>query len=361
MKPTLIVAALSLIAPLTVAAQTSSSADVDGMMNAGVAVEHACKGDCSRSRGDSGSASGSRLGLRGREEPGGGTSAVYTVEEAVPNDTGADDQDGRLFNRLAHVGVDGPLGVVAMGRQYNMVYDKSTGVADPFHAGIGGSASNLVGYTTKRYDNSVQYKTSRARSGLIGSLLYSYGESAFSTKVNRAYGGTIDYESGPVNISITHQRKDNMLDATGTTPKVDQSARNSLIAANINFGRFIGYAAFGQSRGEGSSHWDMSNPYGAVAQALPTDKSRDVLFGIAVPMGATTWLASYIRKDDRTLVNRDARQIAVGASYAISRRTDFYTSLTKIQNRNGAGYTLGNATYQGRGDRAVNVGMRHAF
>ncbi|HEX8403534.1 MAG TPA: porin, partial [Duganella sp.] len=73
------------------------------------------------------------------------------------------------------------------------------------------------------------------------------------------------------------------------------------------------------------------------------------------------WLASYIRKDDRTVVNRDANQIAIGASYAISRRTDFYASLAKIQNRNGAGYTVGNASNPGRGDRAVNVGMRHAF
>lgn len=361
MKPTFIVAALSVIAPLTVSAQTSSSAEVYGLMDAGVVVEQGCKGDCARTRIDSGIASGSRLGVRGREELGGGTSAVYTVEAGVLNDTGAAEQHDKLFNRQAYIGIDGPLGLVTMGRQYNMVYDTLTSVADPFHGGMAGSASNLVGYTTKRYDNSIKYKTPRARSGLIGSLLYSYGESPFSTKVNRAYGGTVDYENGPVNISLTHQRKDNMLDATGTTPKVDQSARNSLVAANINFGRFIGYAAFGQSRGEGSSHWDMSNPYGAVAQALPTDKSRDVLFGISVPMGATTWLASYIRKDDRTVLNRDANQIAVGASYAISRRTDFYASLAKIQNRNGAGYTVGNATNLGRGDRAVNVGMRHAF
>jgi predicted porin len=344
MKPTLIVTALCLIAPLTVAAQASSPAQVPGLEDVRVVAEQGCKSDCSRARGDSRA-----------------TSAVYTVEDSGLNGPGATEQTGKPFNRQAHVGIDGPLGLVSMGRQYNMVYDPSTSVADPFHSGIAGTGSNLVGYTTKRYDNSIQYKTARARSGLIGSLLYSYGESTYSTNVNRAYGGTLDYENGPVNISITHQRKDNMLDATGTTPKIDQSARNSLIAANINFGRFIGYAAFGQSRGEGSSHWDMSNPYGAVAQALPTDKSRDVLFGISVPMGATTWMASYIRKDDRTLLNRDASQIAVGASYALSRRTDFYASLAKIQNRNGAAYTAANATNLGRGDRAVNVGMRHAF
>ena len=87
-------------------------------------------------------------------------------------------------------------------------------------------------------------------------------------------------------------RRRDLLDATGTTPAVDQSARNTLVAANIDFGRFIGYAAYGQSRGEGSSHWDMSNPYGAVAQTLPTDKSRDALFGVAVLNGIV--MVSYI-------------------------------------------------------------------
>ena len=361
MKPTTFVTALSLIAPLAVGAQESSSAQVYGLMDAGVVVESGCKADCARTRVDSGIASGSRLGVRGREELGGGTAAVYTLEAGVLNDTGAAEQNGKLFNRQAYVGIDGPMGLVTMGRQYNPVYETLTDVADPFHGGMAGSAGNLVGYTTKRYDNSVKYKTKRARSGLIGSVIYSFGESPFNSRVNRAYGGTLGYAKGPVNIGITHQRKDNLLDATGTTPAVDQSARNTLVAANVDFGRFVGYAAYGQSRGEGSSHWDMSNPYGAVAQSLPSDKSRDVLFGVAVPMGATTLLASYIRKDDRTMMNRDANQIAIGASYAISRRTDFYAALAKIQNRNGGAATVGNASSPGRGDRAFNIGMRHAF
>jgi predicted porin len=98
-----------------------------------------------------------------------------------------------------------------------------------------------------------------------------------------------------------------------------------------------------------------------VAASTPSNDSRDVLVGVAVPMGATTLLASYVHKDDRSVLDRDANQIAIGATYAVSKRTDFYASLAKIQNRNGAGYTTGNASAAGRGDRAVNVGIRHAF
>ena len=359
MKPSLF--ALALIAPLTAAAQTPSAVEVYGVLDAGVVAERGCSGDCARAKVDSGIASGSRLGVRGREDLGSGTSAVYTLEAGILNDTGASDQNGKLFGRQAYVGLDGPLGLVTLGRQYNLVYETLTDVADPFHGGMAGSAANLVGYTNKRYDNTIKYQSPRTRGGLIGSLIYSLGESPYNSKVNRAYGATIGYAKGVVNLSVTHQRKENLLDATGTTPPVDQSARNTLVAANVDFGRFIGYAAYGRSRGDGSSPWNMDNPYGAVAQSTPSNDSRDVLAGIAVPMGATTFLASYIHKDDRGLADRDANQVAVGFSYAFSKRTDWYASFAKIQNRNGAGYTVGNASSSGRGDRAVNVGLRHSF
>ena len=41
--------------------------------------------------------------------------------------------------------------------------------------------------------------------------------------------------------------------------------------------------------------------------------------------------------------------------------TDFYAAYSRINNRNGAGYTVGNAASRGAGSSAVNVGMRHAF
>jgi predicted porin len=347
-----------MLMPLTSMAQT----EVYGVIDAGVVAERGCEGDCAKARLDSGISTGSRLGVRGREELGNGTSAVYTVEAGLLNDTGVSDQNGRLFGRQAFVGLEGPLGVVTLGRQYNLVYETLTDVADPFQGGMAGSAANLVGYTTKRYDNTVKYKSPRSRSGLIGSVIYAFGESPFNSKVNRAYGATLGYENSKAHISITHQRKENLLDSTGSTPAVDQSARNTLVAANYNFGRFVGYAAYGHSRGDGSSQWDETNPYGAVAQRDPSTNSRDVLVGVAVPMsGATTFLASYIRKDDRGMADRDANQLAIGASYAFSRRTNMYASFAKIQNRNGSGYTVGNASNRGNGDRAINVGLKHAF
>lgn len=230
--------------------------------------------------------------------------------------------------------LDSPFGMVTTGRQYNLVDDTEVGI-------------------NKRYDSSMKFKSPRSRSGFVGSLTYNVGEAPFNTWVNRAYSATLGYEKGRVSLSITHQRKENMLDATGTTPPVDQSARNSLVVANVDFGRFIGYAAYGLSRGDAGMQWDETNPYGAVALRYPSTNSRDVLVGVAVPRGATTFLASYIKKDDRGLADRDATQFAVGASYAFSRRSNVYASFATIQHRTGP---MG-----GGSDRAVNVGFKHAF
>ena len=139
-------------------------------------------------------------------------------------------------------------------------------------------------------------------------------------------------------------------------------SRHSLIAANLRVGPAIAYTAFGISRGHGNATlWNPTNPFSAALATTPSTDSREVLVGLAVPAGATTWLASFIRKNDKDLANNDADQIAFGASYALSRRTDFYAAISRINNRRGAGYTVGNASESGHGNKAINIGMRHAF
>ena len=50
-----------------------------------------------------------------------------------------------------------------------------------------------------------------------------------------------------------------------------------------------------------------------------------------------------------------------GYLYALSKRTDLYAAYADIDNRNGATFTVGNATERGSGDRALNLGIRHNF
>jgi predicted porin len=121
------------------------------------------------------------------------------------------------------------------------------------------------------------------------------------------------------------------------------------------------YAAYGVNRGIGSSPWDANNPYGALVAPTPSTDSHDMLAGIAVPRGAATFMVSYIHKNDRTLANQDADQVAAGMTYALSKRTSLYAAYARIKNKNGAGYTVGNATDRGRGNSGINLGLRHSF
>lgn len=300
---------------------------------------------------------------------------VFTKEDEAPFDFDALDPKNvqpdparararaamRLFGRQATAGLEGQLGEVTLARQYaNTPYLGLTDIADPFQGGIVGANSYLVGYTGRRFDNTIKYQTPSLH-GLSAAALYSFGEAQFSSEINRAYGANIGYADGPVSLSVAYQRKNSVIGPASMVPVDDSSARNTVVAANVDFGILKAYAGYGHNRGMDRSVWDSDNPYGALAQSNPTTNSRDMLLGVSIPHGAYTFLASYIHKDDRSLLNQDANQVAMGLTYALSRRTGFYAAYAKIFNSNGGHYTVGNETDRGRGGSAVNVGVRHSF
>ncbi|MES2740249.1 MAG: porin [Pseudomonadota bacterium] len=297
------------------------------------------------------------LGAEVRAQTGGRDPvAAFTLEAGGQYDRGGRD-DKRPPGRQWYVGRDSRLGAQSLDRHYRLTYLNFTEVADPFK---GGMSANLAHYSGERYDHTVKYVSPRLR-GLSASAMYSYGEAPYSNWYRRAYGGTLGYANGLLTLSVAHQRKRNVAEATGSAPAADLSARSSLVAANMRVGAATAYAAYGRSQGDSGLPWDSANPYGALALSTPSTDSRDVLMGLSIPYGATTLMASFIRKDDHHLANRDASQIALGMTYSMSRRTDLYAAYAKIKNRHGAAYSVGQPGEPGRGDSAVNVGVRHAF
>ncbi len=341
---------------------SGSSVKVYGVLDAGAVSEHDCRdGNCPSTKISPGVSTGSIIGFSGRENLGNNTSAVFTLEAGIRNDTGQSDQNGRLFGSQAYVGLANRWGALTVGRQYDVGYETLAEVADPFRGGMAGTATNLMGNGSKRSDNTIKFR-SGVVNGFVASAVYSFGESVFSTARNRAYGAMIGYQGGPFTLRAAHQKKNNYLQGVGSTAPVDLSSRNSLIAANLHMGQAATvYAAYAVNRGVGSSPWDQDNPYGALVLASPSTRSNDALAGVSYAAGAATYMLSYIRKDDRSLANQDANQIAVGMTYSMSRRTAFYAAYAKIKDHNGANYTVGNFSEQGKGRSAINVGLRHAF
>jgi predicted porin len=179
---------------------------------------------------------------------------------------------------------------------------------------------------------------------------------------NRAWGMSLGFQAGPLALRVAHQNKNVARVAPATQIGNTMEAKNSIVAANVNIGAAKVYAAYSANRGWGSSPlWNPDNPYSAALMATPSTDSRDLMTGIAIPYGATTLLASYIRKNDRDLANRDTRQFGFGASHAMSRRTDFFAAYSHTTNIGGAGLAIGRRNGAGAGVSAINIGMRHSF
>ena len=128
---------------------------VYGLLDAGLVNERGCNGCMTRI--DSGIASESRIGVRGTELLSDSLSAIFTLEAGLLLDTGRSDQGGVLFGRQVFLGLKGKGGTLTVGRQMNLEYVALTDVGDPFKGGMAGSASNLIGNSGRRVDNSIQF------------------------------------------------------------------------------------------------------------------------------------------------------------------------------------------------------------
>ncbi|MFP5392346.1 MAG: porin [Gammaproteobacteria bacterium] len=366
--------ALALLGALGAAAgsaQAQSAVTIYGIVDAGLVAERGgANGNVTRV--SSGVGSASRLGFRGAEDLGNGLSAIFVLEAGARIDTGEIDSSGTLFNRQAYVGVkSASLGSLSLGRQYTPYYLALSTVADPFGAGYAGSAKNLfpaAGNNT-RVSNSLVY-SSPVKGGFNADLLYALGEQAGSNTAGRQIGASVGYTAGKFNARLAYNYRDNDLTAAAgaaQNPPVAaadrQSGRNTLLAANYDFTVARAYAAVSVDKGLNSAVLpNANNPYGAAVRPVASLDSRDYLLGASVPLsGANTLLASWIRKDDRSFRDQDADQWAVGFLHALSKRTSLYAAYARIDNKRGAGYTVGNNTDVGSGDSAVNLGVRHTF
>jgi predicted porin len=351
--------ALAVLGAFSHAASAQSAVTVYGLLDMAITAE---RGNAAGSvtKLSSGVGSGSRLGFKGTEDLGGGLSALFVLENGMQADTGALGQGGLLFGRQAFVGLGSGAGTVTFGRQYAPHY-LATVFADPFGSGFAGDTKNLIQAvgSSSRMENTVKYATP-VLNGFNGDLAYGLGEVAGDNSAGRQIGASVGYTRGPVAVRFAHHNRNN---DTATT-KVD-STRNTLLAATYDFNVAKVFLAYGVNKGPFSSPLrNTANPFNltvAPTAASVTADSNDTLLGVSVPFGVHTVMASYIRKNDKTVANRDADQWALGYRYALSKRTDLYTAYARINNKNGASYTVGNANDGGSGDKALNLGIRHAF
>lgn len=325
-----------------------------GVMDVGVSVDGGGIAGTS-TRLTSGMATQSRWGLRGVEDLGGGMAAFFVLEGGIHADNGTSTQNDTLFGRTSIVGLKGSLGSVSLGRQDTPLFTTLNVVIDPLRNGVVRS-NNLMPPTGFRAANSVLYRSPDIN-GFSGDLMVAAGEVAGNSAAGRAIGGSFGYGRGPLAARIAYHRKNNDGPGlSGTAP-----ARNLLLGANYDVGIARAHVGYEVNKGRNSAPLNNGAAvFGGAAPVASTD-SRALLLGASVPLGVSTVVLSYVRMDDRGVLNQDARQLGAAYLYAFSKRSDMYASYGVIRNRNGAAYTEGNSEEPGTGNRQFALGLRHRF
>jgi predicted porin len=143
----------------------------------------------------------SRLGLRGREDLGGGLAAIFAIEHGFRADTGdtagGTSSAGQLqfWNRQAWVGLDSRWGALTAGRQYTLLWDTLI-ATDPTGFGFYENVSKLF---NNRVDNSLMFRSPTIAGGLTAHAMYAFGETLSAGAAGTdAWGLGVSWRYGPV-------------------------------------------------------------------------------------------------------------------------------------------------------------------
>ncbi|MBN3816882.1 porin [Paraburkholderia sp. Se-20369] len=185
------------------AAHAQSSVTLYGIIDEGFLFNNNAKGKQLYSMA-SGVLQGSRWGLRGTEDLGGGLKAVFVLENGFDVNTGALKQGGLEFGRQAYVGLSSPYGTVTLGRQYDSVVD----FVGPLEAGdqwggyIAAHPGDVDNFNNAyRVNNAIKF-TSPTYNGFSFGGVYSLGGIAGQFAKNQVWSLGAGYNNGPLVLGV---------------------------------------------------------------------------------------------------------------------------------------------------------------
>ncbi len=327
---------------------------------------------------------GSRWGLKGTEDLGGGTQALFQLENGFDVDNGRAYQGGALFGRQAFVGVnDARWGAVTLGRQYDSVVDY---LAQTTAGGTWGGYmfahpydnDNLI--NTFRVNNAVKY-TSPALGGLkFGGMVGLSEDAKFSN--NRVFSGGAQYATGGLTLAAAYLQADSP--SATSYGALDNGADQNLAGSKLRIWGAGGAYEIGKFQfGVSYAQTDVADPRGSAyvgdiapaAGTLAALRFQNVEANIKYQPTRSYWFGAmyaYTRATfDATSGEKHPVYHSVGlmADYVFSRRTDVYLQ-TVYQHVSGdktdsvldAAYVAGAANVASGPDQVVvRVGVRHFF
>ncbi|MFM0028453.1 porin [Paraburkholderia madseniana] len=344
----------------------------------------------------SGVLQGSRWGLRGKEDLGGGLATVFVLESGFDVNTGKLGQGGLLFGRQAYVGLSSPYGTATAGRQYDSVVDYlgQFEVGDQWGGYIAAHPSDNDNFNnTNRTNNAIKY-TSPSLAGFTFGGVYALGGVAGSVGRNQIWSLGAGYTNGPLAAGVGYLNVRNpntsFYGAGGTVAPVTGGVPGS------NFGASPVISGYASARslqviGTGAAYTFGAATFGATYSNTQFRNLGDRTSG-PVPAGGIAgtatfnnvevnfkyqitpaWLAgaAYVyTKNNGANGSSGAKynQGSVGTDYFLSKRTDVYLVVT-YQKASGTDSTGKEAVASinqltpstSNHQAAVRIAIRHKF
>ena len=404
---------LSALAAASCSALAQSSVTIYGVVDAGVTQVNGMNGGSVKQL-VSGIMDGSRLGVRGNEDLGGGMRALFTIESRLEADTGAlsnrplsgsqlpdrVSQAARLglptafqpvvtavggsiggtvgvnlannfWDRQAFLGLVTPVGAVLAGRQYTPAYEVSAtfDTLQTQSALSAGQVASVPASIDIRLSNTIAYRIQQG--GFSASAMVGAGEGSAST--GRFMGGMAMYKGGAFSVGLGYNTRKNERAAKSLTSTVFGASANlgpgtlSAMVALVKDDNPTGLSGIAAQVTPSVGAANAALIQNAFINGFKQD-GRLMHMGYRMSLGVNTIYVAYSKYDDKRAANADTASFGVTYSYALSKRTDINASVVRFDNSGlgqaapgGAGYLGGVTRAAGVDATSMALGVRHRF
>jgi predicted porin len=358
--------ALAIAGLASSAAFAQSNVTVYGFMDMGVInqsrSDKGVKVNQSKTSIASGVSAGDRIGFKGAEALGNGTSAIFEHELQIYGDAGnLTGSLGNMGTRHSYVGLTGGWGTAVAG----YVDGARFGVAckyDAFSCGTVGQGVSIQKHAS-RADNAIAY-ISPSWSGfsfiaayttqLIGQEAGTFADGNGNKGDGRLWAIQPNYNNGPIALTLNFEHLD-VKDAANDNGDVSIAAMGG--SYDFKVVKIMGY--WENVHTEGNRAWDQ----------------RAWTLGATAPVGANGLVRlNYSRLDDKTVANADCDKWGIGYKHSLSKRTYVFTDYGRINNKNatsvctiavsGSSGSLDNGgagPTGGCGTAGFDLGLAHSF
>ncbi|NIE87360.1 MULTISPECIES: porin [unclassified Burkholderia] len=332
MKKTIALAALGAFGA---AAHAQSSVTLYGVIDAGITYTNkaaTASGHDKLVKYGDGVAQGSRWGIRGSEDLGGGLKAIFVLESGFSSGDGTLGQGGALFGRQAYVGLSkSNVGTLSFGRQYSFSTDI---IGANYSAGSQTVAGNYAYHindldqlTSSRINNAVKFSSANF-SGLTFGGLYGFSNStsfAGSPTVGTTQGSSSTYSfganfaQGPFSIGAAYT---NIRFPNAAAPAFSVSIANANTAGLRDLETFGVGARYTAGPALGWVNWTHTRfePLNAAASTL-NNYEIGGKYQVTTPLAASL---AYTFSDLDGGFDGRWHQLSGALDYALSKRTDVY-------------------------------------